>query len=1089
MHEMINDINGLPYDEVHAKIESFESKLDLNSYLSLRTMLFMHYYLYNEALNLLEDNYQSLNFDLKKLLADLHFCSGETHERALEIFDELYNKYPNTRGLYESISRLVLNNELSDGQKWIDICLDRNPDNVIVLDNAANFYNKKGQYTEAKELRHKLFKISNDPKQLLLSEILSIQESVGIDKHEAEKRIVAFADKHKSNSSLCDECYYRLGLLWYMRYNSSFKAFQSLYKVSDSIENEFAGKASRLKLETLIDLVAKNKAKIIKPARYKNLSLFLAEILISSIPSLTAESDGFWAWRTFIEKAQDFSTWEKALGEIMLEILSTGKVQSIHDLFEKSYYMSDKQISNEKSSIFIARLFRSEHPPETSWNQAQKIIDETVDSPQGVIAYVQSPIEDCFVRYNLAILASDRGKHQIANNHALHLWMVANQAIEPSLSRLSRLLGIIAWGYARFRSGDTIEGIACLLSSLELSIKHEEVGPFIEDGYRTLKYWILNSHALSNDQKKSFVERIKNPVEPEYRSQVYSLLSQQKWEDLYFLLSKYISQNKYDSEWAGDFWHYIQAAFQTGRRKEAVDLILNNYNKLIKALEGRKNLRPLILSSMSQMVFLEKHLNLTKQLLDKAVYDMELQRSQFFHREERAAFLDNNRDIYSDHTVITVALSSEQSIQPVELLKVMNRVTVRSLVESRNIIEQPSPELFKIEKEYQNLLKHYIQTSAKGIRFQPMTNSDLEYLKEVQDTLLKNHPFYRSLPLIDFLSERQLQEKINEDEILYQVVIGKFFSAYMIVTTNEISFNILPIDREKIIRHVKIVSDYMSLNHKYHTNPTDKVNDSIEILSKGLFSALSDYLAKNRKRRIFICKDVSLGMFSSSLIKLNKKWLFECVDSIHNILSPVELMNRTALTDSKYKVNLFLFGPNTDSAISKIATWQKREDNKQSVFLDTLDMQNAEAEIERLQNLSPYIAFIAGHGVHDTNRQSGAIFIYGKKELILARDLNPIFKTCKVAIVLSCSSGTPVTIQPEKSEGIWAGILGSGVKRALLCTWDVDAKTTLGIIDYLLSNDHSKFSSILCDVKRGMVRNDQYSNPYFWGGFEYWGVS
>lgn len=276
--------------------------------------------------------------------------------------------------------------------------------------------------------------------------------------------------------------------------------------------------------------------------------------------------------------------------------------------------------------------------------------------------------------------------------------------------------------------------------------------------------------------------------------------------------------------------------------------------------------------------------------------------------------------------------------------------------------------------------------------------------------------------------------------------------------------------------------------HKYNTILTEEVDRSIEILSKSLFGTLISFIKQNKKHRIFLCKDVDLGMFSSSLIKMDGSWLIECVDSIQNIVSPIELMQRTMANETKDKVNLFLFGPNTDRAISKIASWQQQSNIFQVVTLNTLNIQKPEDEIKRLRTMSPYIAFIAGHGVHDTIRQSGAIFIHGKKELISAQDLDPILKTCEGVIVLSCSSGTPVTNQPEKGEGIWAGIMGMGVKFALLCAWDVDVAATLGIIDYLLQHEHSKFSSLLCDVKRGVIRNKKYSNPYFWAGVEYWGV-
>lgn len=1097
IQKMINAIHSLSYNEAYAEIESLKSKLNLNSYLSLRVMLYIHYYRYSEALNLLDENYSSLNSDLKKLLADLHSSAGGGGDRALEILTEIHDYFPNTRGLYESISRVVLENDPQDGQSWMDMCLIRDPDNIKVIDCAANFYNRKERYADAEKLRRKLFRETSDLRQLLLAEILSILKDGNVGKHEAEARIKAFAEKHKDNLAICDECYYRLGLLWIQKYNSSFKAFQSLLRVSTSLDFEYAAKAARLKLETLSNLVAQKKTDSVKPGKYSDLQSFFVAMLISSIPALTIDKAGFGIWRDYIEKVQDFPTWEKSLASVLPTIICQENTQSIHQLSEKSYYLSNPQITQEKSSIFFARLLRSQDHPEEFYDQLQETIDQVIDFPEGLLANVQSPIEECFVRYQLAIIASDRGKTQFAQNQALHLWIVANQADEEALSMKARVLGLIAWGYGRLRSGDSIEGVACLLSSVRLAIECEEVGPLVEDGYRTLLYWASNSKVFTEEQKVLLVKHLRNPWQPEYREYVNSLLCQQKWEELYTYLSKRMIMDGFDSEWALDFLHYVQASFHSGHRKETSELIFSYHKKFIRALEGRKNIRPSALSAMAQMILMdptknsEKRFELAKLLLDQAVNDLELHRSQFFHKEERALWLDKNRPIYSDHAVNTVACASmcQPEIPQNNLLNAMNRVTARSLIENRQSLEDPSPELVALQKEYQDLLEDYTRAFVSGVPSQDMGHEDFERFKEIQGVILQEHPFYRSLPLVDYVSEEQLHENIGEDEVLYQVVIGKMWSASMIVTRDNISFDIASISREEVLRHVEIVSKYMLSVPKYNTFSSKQVVRSIEIISKRLFGTLSKFISKNKMSRVFLCKDITLGMFSSSLIKVDGAWLFERVDSIHNIVSPVELIQRRAKANKpQHEVKLFLFGPNTDKAISKISDWQRRPDISQVVTLDSLDIKEPDDEIQRLRSEKPYIAFIAGHGMHDTNRLGGAVFIKDKKEMISARDLSPILKTCEFAIVLSCSSGAPVASQPESGEGIWAGIVGMGLKGALLCTWDVDADATLGIIEYLLRYERSKFSSSLCDVKRGMLRNEKYSNPYFWAGVEYWGV-
>jgi hypothetical protein len=1095
--KIVIDIQSLPYDKAYDEIESLKSKLDLNSYLYSRVILSLHYFRHGEALNLLNEHFSCLNSDLKKLLADLYSSIEGSSDRALEILADIHDKWPNTRGLYESIGRVVLENDPQDGQRWMEICLSRDSDNIRVLDCAANFYNRKKRYDDAENLRRKLFRETGDPRQLLLAEILSILKDGNVDRHDAEKRIEAFVEKYEDDLAICDECYYRLGLLWFQKYNSDFKAFQSLIKVSTALGNEFAGKAARLKLETLSSLVAQGKAYSVKPGKYADLQGFFGDILISSIPALTFDKAGFGIWRNFIEKVQDHSTWETSLAKMLTVLLCKETTQSIHRVSASSYYRSDPQISQEKSSIFGVRFLRSHDHPAEFFDQLRETIDLMIDSPEGLLANAQSPIEECFVRYQLAIMASDRGRTQFAQNQALSLWLIANQATETSFSKKARVLGLIAWGYARLRSGDSVEGVACLLSSVGLAIECEEVGPLVEDGYRTLLFWVSNNSIFTKKQKALLAKQLRNPWQPEYREHVNLLLHQQNWEELYDYFLKHMGMDRFDSEWAIDFLHYVEAAFFSGHRKEACDLIFSNHENFHRALEGRKNIRPSALSFMAQAVLMEsikfskKHLELAKLLLDKAVIDLEFHRNQFFHKEERALWLDKNRSIYSDHAAISVAYAKMCQPEALgSLLNVMNKVTARSLIENRQGMEEPSPELVALHKEYQDLLEGYTRASASGVPLQEMDKKDFERFEEIRDIILQEHPFYRSLPLIDDLSEDQLCEKIGEDEVLYQVVIGNMWSATMIVTIDGICFDIALINRKEVLRHVEIVSKYMLSIPMYNSLLPEDVITSINILSEKLFGSLSKFIGKNKMSRVFLCKDVSLGMFSSSLIKIDGGWLFESIDSIHNIVSPVELIQqRNMAREPQYEVKLFLFGPNTDSVIIKIYDWQRRSDIFRVVTLDKLDIKEPDNEIRRLSTMRPYIAFIAGHGVHDTNETGGAAFIKDKKEMISARDLNPVLKTCEYVIVLSCSGGTPVASQPESGDGIWAGMVGMGAKGAVLCTWDVDVEATLGVIENLLRKDRYDFSSSLCEVKRGMIENKRYSNPYFWAGIECWGVS
>jgi hypothetical protein len=438
--------------------------------------------------------------------------------------------------------------------------------------------------------------------------------------------------------------------------------------------------------------------------------------------------------------------------------------------------------------------------------------------------------------------------------------------------------------------------------------------------------------------------------------------------------------------------------------------------------------------------------------------------------------------------VITVAsvLGGHSTESLDDLLNIMNRVTLRSLTENRKGMGQFPADLVTVEKEYRDFLAYQARALATGTPMKHMNQETFERLKEIQKILIEKHPWYKSLPLLGSITVDQLQTKLDVREVVYQVVIGEMWSASIILTRSKIFFDIARIGRGDVERLVKSVSEYIL------AMPNDKMDmnefyNSMDILSKKLFGALTDFLKENDINRVYLCSDVTLGMFSLSLVRVEGDWLIERINSIHNITTPSELLGDGLKSEPKYDVRSFLFGPDTDRAISKITTWQQKKDISKNIIVDKLDTSKPSDETQRLNSVKPYIAFIAGHGVHDTIDHGGAIFFQGKKERVSARDLKPILETCECAIVLSCSGGQPVSRQPESREGIWAGIIGAGLKSAILCTWDVDVEATLGIIEYVLKFDRSKFSTVLCEVKRGMIRSADYSNPYYWAGVEYWG--
>ena len=85
---------------------------------------------------------------------------------------------------------------------------------------------------------------------------------------------------------------------------------------------------------------------------------------------------------------------------------------------------------------------------------------------------------------------------QLANNHSISLWYFANRIDNKETSKLARLLGTLSWGVAQYKNGKEIEGITCIVSTIEHFIEIEEIVPFLEDGLGILNIWIQNNKGL-----------------------------------------------------------------------------------------------------------------------------------------------------------------------------------------------------------------------------------------------------------------------------------------------------------------------------------------------------------------------------------------------------------------------------------------------------------------------------------------------------------------------------------------------------------------------------------------------------------------
>ena len=1083
------------YEEALTVLEKYKASLDEYSIRNLQVMIWQQHGLQNKAIEFLKENFEILHNSEKKQLADLYYFDEKYYE-AYTISSTIFKENPLTIGL----NTLFLNTaiKLNKFEEIYEQVLEVDSKDVKVLEICANYFTKEGTFDTAIKYRNELFSITKEPYHLLLSKILEVEKDKPINGHIAEQQISnAIAGYH--DEILDVEKSYRIGRIWFEVYNSPYKAYYHFKNVLKICNNIHSVNAAKYRMKLLSNHGHANKIiKIAYQRKYPDrLPTMRVNELFNSLLILTHDDKGYLTWQDFIDESQTQQIWKKYLSKKTIDILENidSKID-INDI-EKST-MVNRFKDNEL--IKMATMYKS-----VSLSDEQ--IQTIKEASETFIAQAENKLEEIWLRYYIASFFIHTGEMQLANNHSISLWYFANRIDNKETSEIARLLGTLSWGVAQYKNGKEIEGITCIVSTIEHFIEIEEIIPFLEDGLGILNIWIQNNkHLFSNTEFDFFIHFFKR-LTPQNANQnkVYEYIAKEDWNAIYNLLGyKVYNTQEYNSQWALDFYHYILATAKSEQLVIDFDLIMNNIDNLINAFSMRKDQRAKLLYWFADLIFMDSNnkyssierWKISLKLVTISIQDLEGKRKNLKNTYERAFISDESRMIYELYLRVNIILFKgsmysndiEKSKIVQNILNGFDYLSLRTQKE-RKINKsgaKVTESLEKIEKEYLKLIDDISQYSTKNFKEAFLSEEYEEKSKryaELRRILEEQHPVYMNDSFYEEVPITIIQSKMEINEIYYQYIDTKMFICYLVITKDFIDFgfinNKVPFDKK----------DVDNLAHQIQTFTTSteydikEIEESYNKLSLHYFEPLLGHITNNKYKKIYIHHDLSLPFISSNLIRLSNKWLVEKVDSI------VNLTNRHYFFDKKSNI-AYVF---SIANLGKKSDLQFIEANKWISGSQTRSQKNIENFEDNFSSITSMMAsnktnsfLIISHGIQGSNQNilTGALSIEGEKKTYTIDDFKFIDGLECVAF-LSCSGGSLSAGEHETSNTIISSILSKDINSAILCRWDVFLEPSLEIFEKTLEVNSNIEEALTISIREYIEKNKKI-HPVFWAGIEVW---
>jgi len=1107
--ELLNKVCKLPLGEAVKELERVKSKIGNKTFNYFKAITYYKSGDIGKSIEILESQYDSLLNEEKLILANMYITISYL-SKAQKILNELYGKDKYLKNLLPAFLRLY-DSDTPQFEEWLKIGMTYDPDNPAVIEiNATNLSNN-GEFIHAAQEFRRLGLMQNPE----YYELVARMNDILGQKVKGNQNIIDYIFEHVALfPQLKNEGVIRLSNYFIKIQDSYFLAYKCLEKADLNIGNSKVINIIKLKFSILKDelIAAKALGKLkpfSKPQDANIIGEYRAKDLIIGIKVLLCERNGYLLWRNFLE-CQSSDSWNKYAYKFLKlnlkQILETNieakvSLSYIHKIISQEIKeIGDDIINNPfQTSVNLIKLLRAikagDFDLQNNFNTFEEFV-KAILTPGEVLNDNKLRI---ICRYYLSIIASGIGRHQDANNYALSILELYSTAEEQN-KILSLSLGCLAWGYSQYRLGRHVEGIFCIIASIEYSDLSNEILPFLEEGVNII------SRYLSDNMSTSFLADIEFWLSfsksvggyNENLKQFILLKSGVENENFEFELAAKVENAEIRNvNWAGDIVNLVALYVQKSEFSKAME-VLDKYGKdTISLLENRKDIRFEILYNWAFIYFSNpKGINnffVALEFIEIANKDLQEKRS-VSHKEERASIgtqAVNIYRLYIDICSVLFHLVDDENLKKLmesKLQQIIPRLSPRAIIEQKDYYKKEQPvqvadavekEYFIRREEYQNLLIH----DGGNIE---LLSEKAKIAEELSKQLKKIHPNYMGLESQQELSFVEIQNTIGPNELFFQCILTTMGLLNIFISKEDIKLEhkLLDPDKADLRNLAKIYSESMQLeNLKY-----DEIKEAIKVISENIGENLSNIIDENCIERIYFVPEFDLYMFPLSSYCINSNFIIDKVKSIVNLIDYSSLLHFKDENRICGVVNRIIGNAN-DKNLQKIQRWLN--ENKKEIFL-LLD--NDSDKIDNLKNISEFgknlnTVAIYTHGVSDPMAYplEGAKGIAGSKRILKLEDVMDTILGMENLILISCRAGSPNYKAVEESSGTWAAIFEKFSGNIILCRWDVSTDITIELMQefYAKAVERGTTMDKALLIAQKKIK-EKYPNPQFWAGVEFW---
>lgn len=795
------------------------------------------------------------------------------------------------------------------------------------------------------------------------------------------------------------------------------------------------------------------------------------KMLLKLIPFSLKIEDGFLLFHGFTNDIHNTIEWSSFIMNIIEEVY-IDKILSINYEIEKNNsFIYNLNLNNnttecDKILITIRNLIEDKN-----------VNDNFLEAILKAVIYEQCNYKyEILSIYYIGHIYISLGKNQIANNLALTILKKYEFINEEEDKKLCLYLFLLLWGTSQYKIGNTHEGIICVLSSIDIlcEIKNKDVVPFLENGLRILSMFILDINSLKKIKNLMKYKQLYDHTKKYNLTLSNGLGIIFDIENIMSKLENRIKNNNIlDKNFYVDIINYINILTIYKKNDEILSLISKYKKEILESIDNRKDIKHIILLNLSQIFYHHRYDNFKYkeiiEFMDMAIDNINDIRNELYHKEEKASLYEISSKIYNFYIEVCIEYVNKNLIYDEEELSIIEEkiIKVMGLLYYRTIIEKKYFNFTsKITKDMQ--LKYIKYNKLEKLYHKLKTNkyTDLDILEKIvikieklQNELKKEHYNFKPLSYIEHIDLYKIKEILNNNEVLYQVVLLNNHILSVIVDNNNLYLDIYDIDKNKI----------NNINDNFYGSYN--INDFNEIVNL-LSNSIKDYLNQNNKEILYLNIDIKFGHINLSS-KYNE---LKNIKSIINIMdyNILNMRNDEIFTEKMTNVYNSIHGKNHDEAISIISKFVSKHISDNFFLIEDI------YDYNYMKNISNSL-ILYGHGfvINDY-----AIGIADNNSLLNLDKILLYAKNVNILIIISCSSGIPSNLNPENIISVWNTILENYIGQIILCRWDVDANKTVELLEKILSKLDSKpLSEALFESQIEMSKNNSFMN---WGGLEFW---